>query len=495
MPEIQFGSLDAANRIRNNPQYQGFVAETDNARSKTVELKAATPESALEDIQGEASDTREHKAEEYGQAELTRREKQKIDFSETNVMHARSVKAIAQGKGVDDWTAFYEGGRLTVDEHRDKMERATRDETGRRGLGQDQQSDAAVDQRYAQAHKTKQREELGQAKEYAFTEGDRDAQDVVRSKGPLSDVTDISFSRTDDGRLRGTGQDYERLQQAHENRSGRARTLDEKKSAQPTRDPFEWRNNPGKYDYPGIDTVQPDDLHEERSPQARARDERDAAPVTENKQQWALNPGRYDYEGVDDVDPEKLHAARSERAREQDESELAPIADSKQQWAQAPGRWDWRGVDTPSEDLTYVESGGSSTGSGLREVAGSMGVAPGDFEPGGNDSLVTDSTDPGWGLAGGEEADMAFVGAERDRAQDEIGALMDDRPENDDLTGFGMETDATQHRESREAVEAASEFGIDDRSADAISGDSSDVGEQRGFEEFGGGTRENETLF
>lgn len=59
-----------------------------------------------------------------------------------------------------------------------------------------------------------------------------------------------------------------------------------------------------------------------------------------------------------------------------------------------------------------------------------------------------------------------------------------------------METDATQHRTSREAEAIASEFGIDDR-GDASRGAGKDVdeGEQQGFEMFGGGVRENETLF
>lgn len=494
MPEIQFGNLDAANRIRDNPKYQAFLTDTDNARSKTVELKAATPESALEDIQGEAAQTREHKADEHGQVPLTDAERKRIDFSETNIMHARSVKGIARGKGIDDWTSFYDP-QASVDDHRSILEDAKGDDRGRRDLGQEQDSEAVIDKKYAQAHKTKEREGLASAKKYAFQAGETDAQEAVRDAGPLSETVDISFTRTDSGALRGTGRDFERLEDEHESRSSRAQTLDEKKTAQPTRDPFEWTNNKAQYDYPGIDTVNPEDLHEERSQQAQARDERNAAPLTENKQAWALHPGRYDYEGVDDVTPEKLHASRSERAREQDESELAPIADSKQEWAQAPGRWDWRGVDTPSEDLTHVESGDSSTGSGLREVAKSRSVAAGDFDLGANDSLVTDSSDPGWGLAGGDEADMAFIEAEMERAQDEIGALMDERPENDQLTSFGMETDATQHRESREAVEEASEFGVDDRSEDAFESDESDDGEQRGFEEFGGGVRENETLF
>jgi len=518
MPEIQFGSLDAANKVRRDRMLSNFVAESDNASSKTVVIEDDAPASALEQIQGEAAESREHKAEEHGQVPLTDEEKKRIDFSETNVPAARSVKGIARGKGVDDWTQFFDE-QASVDDHRSIMEEANQDEQGRRGLGKDEESDDVIDQKYAQAYQTQQRESLGKAKEYAFG-GDREAQAEVRSQGRVTEMADISFTRTDDGGLRGTGEDYARLVEEHESRSERAQTLDEKKSAQITRDPFEWTNNKSKYDFPGIDTVDPKELHEERSQQAQARDERSAAPLTDNKQQWAMNPGRYDFKGVDDVDPEKLHAARSKRAREQDEDELAPIADTKQQWAQAPGRYDWRGVDTPSENLTYVDGdsggGGSNGGGGMeffRDIDGERtpastileerprsetrdapGLAPGDFEPGGDDSMITDSSDIGWGLAGDEAADLAFAEAEAERAMDGVASMMDDRPENDELTSFGMETDATQHRESREAVEQASEFGIDDRSEDAFN-DEFDDGEQRGFEEFGGGVRENETLF
>lgn len=528
MPNIKFGALDAANRIRNNPKYKPFLKDSDNAATKTVELKDATPDPAVSDIQGEAAETKQHKAEEHGKIELTKQEKKKLGFgtssgTDLNYRAATSIKGIARGKGIDDWTQFVDE-QASVDDHRSILDSAKHDDRGRRGLGKGRESDEVVNQRIAEAHQQRKAEELPTAKKHAFG-GDQSAQEFVSGQGSTSEVFDISLSRTDTGGIQGSGRDFERLEEAHESRSSRARTLDEKKSAQPTRDPFQWMNNKSKFDYPGVDTVEPSELHAGRSTQAQARDERNAAPLTENKQRWAMNPGRYDFEGVDDVDPEELHASRSERARSQDEDELAPIADTKQQWAQAPDRWDWRGVDTPSEDLSFVEdSDNGSESSGMeffREVGGERtpasailderprsetvdapGLAPEDFEEFGMEAeqdverrtrqanaATKDS------FAGGVEADMAFTEAEMERAEDEIGSLMDNRPENDDLTSFGMETDATQHRESREAVEEASEFGIDDRSMDAFESSESDGGEQRGFEEFGGGVRENETLF
>jgi len=224
------------------------------------------------------------------------------------------------------------------------------------------------------------------------------------------------------------------------------------------------------------------------------------------------------------VDPEKLHASRSKAARTQDEKELAPIADSKQQWAQNPGQYDWPGVDTPDEkalDIGSSSGGSGSSGEFFRDIGGQTmpasvaleddpvsgggqqvdapGLAPGDLEGRFDESMGMSATNEPFGLAGGEDADMAFVEAEEERASATGGmleGLTDERAVDGLLTDFGMETDATQHRESREAVEQASEFGIDDRSdASRGGGNSTDSGEQQGFEVFGGGVRENETLF
>lgn len=94
---------------------------------------------------------------------------------------------------------------------------------------------------------------------------------------------DISLTR-EGGSLRGSGQDFAQLVDVHEGRSQRAQTLDEKKTAQPTRDPIQWVNSPGRYDYPGIDTVDPKKLHGQRSKQAQTQDERELAPITNDRQ-------------------------------------------------------------------------------------------------------------------------------------------------------------------------------------------------------------------
>lgn len=47
---------------------------------------------------------------------------------------------------------------------------------------------------------------------------------------------------------------FGRLMDIHQDRSRKARIADESKKAKTTDDPEKWANNPGQYDWPGIDT-------------------------------------------------------------------------------------------------------------------------------------------------------------------------------------------------------------------------------------------------
>lgn len=464
---ITFGSRTAARRIRDNPQYRGFLAESDDGRESTVRLKESTPERALSEITGEAAETKEQEAEKAGQAPLTRDEREAIDFGRegVNVPKVRSIKGIAANEGVDDFMSFADLS-LTVDENRELLKEATREERGQRGLGRDRDSAASVDKRIAQANKQRKQGELDRAKDFALVETDADAQEFVEDRGEF----DIGFTRSGE-KLLGQGEDFDRLKRRHERRSSRAQTIDERRQAPVTRNPIAWANNPGKLDFPGIDTVQ----------------------------------------------PKRLHQQRSEAAREADEAEWAPLADSKEQWARNPDQYDLLGVDTPSTDAPLIESttpdrpafdamaDGATTESRSAlfeaELAGRDVPASREevFGGGFTESQSLSATHTPTGLASGEEADRAFLSAERDRAQSGGGVFdgfVDDSDTQGQLTGFGMDTDATQHRKSRTAEESATTFGVDDRSdASRGTGGSDDGGEQRGFETFGGGVRENETLF
>jgi hypothetical protein len=221
------------------------------------------------------------------------------------------VKAKAEAEGVDFLSVF--DSTLTVDENRALVEaeaggretqiapgsRARSVATGGPFGGRERMSRDEVDKSLARANESVQRGELPRAKQFAFEDADADARAFVRESGRRSEVFDISLSRDESGILTGSGEDFGRLQDRHESRSQRAQTLDEKLSAPTTRDPFEWFDNPDKWDYPGIDTVQPAKLHAERSEQARAVDNRESAPIADSRQQWALQPDTYDWPGVD----------------------------------------------------------------------------------------------------------------------------------------------------------------------------------------------------
>ncbi|WP_254544102.1 hypothetical protein [Halomarina pelagica] len=440
MIPVEFSSRDAASTIRTNPKFRGFLADADDARTTTVLLKETTPAPAVSEIEGEAADSRAYRADQYGQVDLTAEERKRIDFTRTNVPTARSAKAIAQGKGVDDWLAYFDP-ELTVDEHRDVFERAVREDRGDYG-GRERLDEREVDRRLAHGHQERQASERTRAKDFAFG-GDREAQAFLRDEGPLGDVFDIGFERTAGG-LSGYGEDFERLEDVHEGRSLRARTLDEMNDAPRTRDPFQWSNSPERWDYPGIDTVQ----------------------------------------------PERLHAARSRRARTLDENEFAPVADTKEQWAHDPDRLDWPGIDTPRSygatmDTPIPESDRGVPGSRDRHPGAGLvpdrvldeqlegtGLAPEDFVPGLGLEREEDveervrSRGTLFGLAPDDEIDLADVDP-RARS-DPLGELVDDRDRQGALTGFGLEADATQYRESRLEVEAASEFGIDDRTSSSF---------------------------
>ena len=462
---VEFGNIEAARKVRNNPQYKAFVADEDVPQSKTVTLKDVTPQGALDDITGEAAETKRHEAEKAGQAGLTKHERKAIDFSRegVDIPTVRAIKGIAVNFGVGDWMSFADL-ELTVDENRQVLREAAREERGRRGMGRDDMSDERIDQRLAQAHTEKKSSEVDRAKQFALVETDPEAQEFVQGNATF----DIAFNRQNN-QLIGQGEDFERLEDRHEKRSGRAQRTDERKSAQPTRDPVQWSNNPNEYDYPGVDTVQPKELHEERSEQAQTRDEQEVAPQAETKEQWAINPGRYDWRSVDrpaSYGP-TMNMAQPINPNEEPETRLMEV------FAE-------RDVSMSPDEVLNDTGARSPNALGGLDTAG---IIEGEMAP------RTEPEEPP------EEALQ-----QQSRTLSEGAGIMDnfadDRDSEGKLTDFGMETDATQHRESREAEEKATTFGIDDRD-DVSRGAENDTntGEQEGLGVFGGGTRENETLF
>ncbi|WP_435349010.1 hypothetical protein [Haloarchaeobius sp. HRN-SO-5] len=129
MPEFEFGSRLNAKAFRND--HEDHLCPDDDKRQKTVTLVSDAPERVLTQAAIQSASSRGDRGSRGGQIELTDHEKRELDFTRTNVPHARSVKGIAAEAGVDDWLAFYDH-TLTVDEHRERMADAKRDEVGDR---------------------------------------------------------------------------------------------------------------------------------------------------------------------------------------------------------------------------------------------------------------------------------------------------------------------------------------------------------------------------
>lgn len=129
---IEFGTKAAADQFRDEHD-EHVCPLDDDRRLKTVAVIDDTPEWVFEQAEIEAASGRADRDGGAGQVELTEREREEIDFStgRANVPWAKSVKGIARSEGVDDWLAHVDES-LTVDEHREVMERAARDDRGRR---------------------------------------------------------------------------------------------------------------------------------------------------------------------------------------------------------------------------------------------------------------------------------------------------------------------------------------------------------------------------
>lgn len=128
---IEYGGKTAADAARDRHS-EHLCPVDDDRRLKTVAYASDAPDSVLDTERLEAADGRAERSDGPGQAPLSDNEKDRIDFSadRANVPHARAVKGIAQAEGVEDWVAYYDG-TLTVDEHREVMERAAT-ESGKR---------------------------------------------------------------------------------------------------------------------------------------------------------------------------------------------------------------------------------------------------------------------------------------------------------------------------------------------------------------------------
>lgn len=172
--EVEFGTKTAADAARD--EFDEYVCPLDDDRRlKTVAFVDDTPEDAENQIRRNAEDSRAERMGGAGQVPLTDAEKEKLDFSEANIMHARSAKGIARSEGVDDWLSWYDSD-LSVDEHRGLYTDAKTQETGRRLDAEDSATEKA-----ASASRTAANEECDHARGHC-EHGDPDACEFLREQ-------------------------------------------------------------------------------------------------------------------------------------------------------------------------------------------------------------------------------------------------------------------------------------------------------------------------
>ena len=106
----EFASRIVANEVRDKlvDRYGPDVLDPiDDRRTTVVRVDEDAPRAASRLAEQEARDDRE-RAETVGQADLTDAEKDRLDFSERPIFHARASKAVIQEAGIDDWTSIYD---------------------------------------------------------------------------------------------------------------------------------------------------------------------------------------------------------------------------------------------------------------------------------------------------------------------------------------------------------------------------------------------------
>lgn len=117
-----FGRKDLADEARSIAG--GWLADEDDGRLTTVVVERSIPTDVRELL--EWREYRSQPDRRCGQVELSQRERSRLDFSDTNVFHARSCKGIALDFEVNDWISYYDT-TLTVDEHYDVYENSRMD--------------------------------------------------------------------------------------------------------------------------------------------------------------------------------------------------------------------------------------------------------------------------------------------------------------------------------------------------------------------------------
>jgi len=306
--EFQLGSRGTANDLRD--RISEFLADDDDRRSATISLDSAAPTSIRERLGGETVATQSSDRDGFGREKLTETERKTLKRTtgfewQQHGFEAMAAKAALQAKGVTDWTNYYEPGE-GVESSLGKLRQGKQmaAQTGApAAIGGDYTDEEDIGNAGRRAKQSEQAQagRVRSAKRPALVDLDTGARGFLQEEQRFTDdLFDISFTETDPfGRPEATGRDADLLRDRHEQRSDRAQTLDEQKQAPVTRDPLEWSANVDEFDFPGIDTLDPEQKHNARSKKAKQVDESRSAPLASSPTEWANDMDSLDLPGVD----------------------------------------------------------------------------------------------------------------------------------------------------------------------------------------------------
>jgi hypothetical protein len=305
--KIKFGSRKDANEQRE--KFEQYLSEKDDRRKKTVKLSEDAPERVLDKAQSAGFESEQAETHNAGMHELSDSELDKIkrvhdNFEwQENGFEAMRVKAALEAKGVTGWQNYYEPGEGVGGAVRTLEQSKRRSAAGGGSVAMDDRHDPdeQVNQRRRQQQTSRMRgRQLESAKEAAVMEGDADAAEFINEERQFGeDVFKIRFSESPTGVPQASGTDLALLEDRNQERSKRARRMDNRRAAKITRDPVTWASAPGQYDFPGIDTVDPQEAHNRRSKRAREKDRNELAPKADTLNEWAADKDHLDWPGVD----------------------------------------------------------------------------------------------------------------------------------------------------------------------------------------------------
>lgn len=270
MPTIEFGSRKAANDFRDRASE--WLAADDSRRRKAVKLKRGAPAHVRRRGEEEAFTTRREGRSSSGMAELSEQERRTLERTQDTYswqqhgFEAMRAKAALQQQGATDWMDFWEPGEGA--EGAMKNLRRAKERSARTGAGigvesrRTDEEELMGQQRRRRQGEAVMGEQLSGARRAAILEEDPDAMAFLEREREVADVFDLSFS-TRGREPKPLGETGELVEDRHEMRSPTARAVDRAKEAPKTRDPLKWSQAPNQWDFPGVDTVDPDRAREQ----------------------------------------------------------------------------------------------------------------------------------------------------------------------------------------------------------------------------------------